>query len=492
MKSKMNQMYEEVIVHSILEEVAGEDRDVKQMLESLDNNKKRMAILSILDQNRGLFKQVHNIVKENKVSATKHIKQVVGMLREYVQVASVDKKNFGEVMTPISLVEDMLNTLPKEVWSNPDLKWLDPCCGVGTFECVVVERLMKGLVEFQPNEELRYKHIMENMIHVCELQTKNAFLYICAFDPQVGEDNAVNIYNGSFLDEGFGNHAKEVWGVEKFDIIVMNPPYNDGGSNKGSAHVLWDKFVIKTIELNLVDGGYLVAVHPDGWRSLGDGFKKVKNCLKSKQMLYLELHDRNDGVKTFGVQTAYDFYCIKNTISNNFTTKIKGQDEIIENLNITNMELIPNGIFNEFELLTAKNGEEKINLLRSCSYHTQKDYMSDEKTIENKYPVVYTTSKDGSIKLKWSNINTKGHFGIPKIIWSNGTSMPIIDLNGEYAITEFSYAIIDDVENLNNIQKAMLNPRFLKLMSLSQGVKHRYNHTVIATFRKDFWREFLD
>ena len=41
MKSKMNQMYEEVIVHSILEEVAGEDKDVKQRTFW---NKKRIII----------------------------------------------------------------------------------------------------------------------------------------------------------------------------------------------------------------------------------------------------------------------------------------------------------------------------------------------------------------------------------------------------------------------------------------------------------------
>ena len=61
-------------------------------------------------------------------------------------------KTFGEVMTPLFLVNDMLDTIPKEVWINPHLKWLDPCNGIGTFFSVVVERLMNGLTFFEPDK----------------------------------------------------------------------------------------------------------------------------------------------------------------------------------------------------------------------------------------------------------------------------------------------------------------------------------------------------
>ena len=43
---------------------------------------------------------------------------------------------------------------------------------------------MKGLQTWEPNDEKRYKHIMENMIYVCKLQVKNVFLYMYAFDPE--------------------------------------------------------------------------------------------------------------------------------------------------------------------------------------------------------------------------------------------------------------------------------------------------------------------
>ena len=36
-----------------------------------------------------------------------------------------------EVPTPPKLARAMLDLLPREVWSNPNYKWLDPCCKSG-------------------------------------------------------------------------------------------------------------------------------------------------------------------------------------------------------------------------------------------------------------------------------------------------------------------------------------------------------------------------
>jgi len=454
-------------------------------------------------EHRLLCGEIRKVVANNKTSEYKHISSLVKMLRDYVKVSDVEVKTMGEVMTPIELVEEMLDTLPYEVWTNPNLKWLDPCNGVGTFVSVIIKRLMKGLENFQSDAELRYKHIMEEMIFTCELQSKNVFLYMYAFDPE--DRYALNVFNGSYLSEEFDRHMK-FWGIEKFDVIVMNPPYNDGNANHGSAHSLWDKFVIKTIS-QLVDSGYLVAVHPDGWRTIDSGYPAVKNLLKSKQITHLGLFDLRCGVHTFGVQTAFDFYCLHN-VPNITTTTIMCESKVEKNddgelkfvygkkerVDISKMEFIPNGMYKTFEKLIAKKGEEKVNLLRSCKYHTQKEYVSKEQTEEFKYPVIYTTVKDGSINFRYSNTKEHGQFGTPKVIFSNGgATTPIVDEIGEFGITEFAYAIVDEPKNLPFIKKAMENPDFCKLMKYADGISslHRYNRKTIALFRKDFWKEFL-
>lgn len=496
MKAEMKNTYEDLIQEMIIDGINGMTPEIKELIQNAPIEKRRSMVLTILEENnvehRLLCDKIHKTISVDDYSEMNHIKDVVTMLRDYVKVSATEVKTMGEVMTPISLVEEMLDTLPYEVWTNPNLKWLDPCNGVGTFFSVVIERLMKGLESFEPNEKLRYKHIVENMIYACELQAKNLFLYLYAFDPK--DEYALNIYCGSYLDEGFDNHMK-LWGVDKFDVIVMNPPYQTLKEGNRKSQPLWDKFVIKTIS-QLVEDGYLVAVHPDGWRNIGTMFSDVRNILRSKQLLFLEVHNTDDGIKTFGANTTYDFYCLHN-VPNTMFTKIKCMDGTTQRADISKMEFIPNGMFKEFEKLLAKGDEEKVLILHSFSdYETRKPHVSKEQTEEFKHPVVYVTYKDGSVNFMYSNTQEKGHFGIPKVIWSNGgATTPIIDENGDYALTQFSYAIVDEPKNLPFIQKAMLTSEFMKLMSFADGVtgvgRHRYNKKAISLFRKDFWKEFL-
>lgn len=488
-ETRKNQ-FEELIEAIIIDEVAGTDQEIRSKLESLPIDKKRIAILSILDKDRGLFMKIMKMVSDNDVTKVEHIRILVEQLRTYVSVGDFEKKSMGEVQTPWNLVQDLINCYPQEVWTNPNLKWLDNSTGTGILIAGVVERLMSGLSEWEPNDELRYKHIIENMIYVSELQSRNCFIFLVSFDPK--DEYELNIYHGSFLDNGFNEHMKNVWGLDKFDVIVMNPPYQSGSGVSGSAHTLWDKFVFKSFDI-LISEGYLVAVHPDGWRSIKGAFKPVQKFLTNKEMIYLETHSRKDGLKNFGVQTTYDFYLIRNKINTGFKTKLKLNDGEIYNLDLRNLEFIPNGMFNELNNLIAKDGEEKVNLISTSSYHTQKNYVSSIQSEIFRYPCVYTINKNGEMKFKFSSLNNKGCFGIPKIIWSNGISKPMIDYNGDYMQTEFAYSICDQIENLINIQKAMLSERFIKLMSFSDGRDgHRYNHKIISMFRKDFWKEFLD
>jgi hypothetical protein len=498
----MNYNYvEEKVDTSMIDRLELKYPGVKGKISKASRHSKRMAIASILG-NREIFELIKKTLDLQKSDEyLTNLDELVVLFRKYVEVADVEKKTLGEVMTPITLVEQMLDTLPSEVWSNPNLKWLDPCAGVGTFPSIVVQRLMKGLKKVIPNPEKRYGHIIENMIYVCELQDKNLFVFNCVFD--LGDSNATNSYCGSFLDENFDKHMTNIWGVEKFDIIIGNPPYQQffNDTNKKSIP-LWDKFVQKSLNI-LIDGGYLNMVHPDGWRRIDGDLKSIGDLLKSKQMIYLEIHSVSDGIKTFGVQTTYDFYCVKNKPNNNFITEIKCIDGKIENIDISKLNFFPNGMFSEFEKLIAKDGEEKVDILYSSSDYGnyKKTQMSKELTNEFIYPCVYLTYGDGSIKFWYSSTNKKGHFGIPKIIWSNGgATKPIIDTNGEYGVMNFACSIVDEPENLKLIQTAMLSEKFLELMSYSDGVTcgnsgragSRYNKKAISTFRKDFYKQFLN
>ena len=189
--------------------------------------------------------------------------------REYVKVGEVEKKKFGEVMTPLELVKEMLATLPEDVWSNPNLRWLDPANGTGPYPVMVIYKLMNGLKDWEPDDEKRYKHIVENMIYVCELQPKNMFLYMCAVDPF--DKYKLNIYTGSFLEAGFNKHMKDVWGVDKFDVVIGNPPY------QRNLHL---DFVNSSFN---ICNGFVLMVHPNSW--LIDEKNHTKIYLKTKELI---------------------------------------------------------------------------------------------------------------------------------------------------------------------------------------------------------------
>lgn len=486
--TKNQNLFEEVIDRMMLEGFAPE---FSEKIMSLPLKDKRMAILSLLDKDRDLFLKIKALINTD-IGKMDHIKDVILMLRKYVKVGEVEKKKFGEVMTPLELVKEMLATLPEEVWSNPDLKFLDPANGTGPYPMWVIFRLMKGLEEWEPNEEKRYKHIVENMIYVCELQPKNMFLYMCAVDPW--DMYRLNIYTGSFLEKGFDKHMKEVWGVEKMDVIMGNYPYQEQKPGFKKTQPLWNLFVKKSMTI-LEEGGYMVTIHPSGWRNVDGVFKDVQNILKSKQILELHIHNEKDGIKTFGADTRYDFYCVRNEECGEFESKIRCQDGTFDKANLSKMEFIPNGGFSDVFKLMASDNEEKTEILYSrSSYGTDKFNMSKEKIDNFIYPCIYTVAKGDGFSLFYSSDRKLDHFNKPKLIWSNGRIISVgsyIDKDGDYGLTQFAYAIVDSPENLDNIKKAFDSKRFRSLMELCAVGDMTINRKAIATFKKDFWKEFI-
>lgn len=86
------------------------------------------------------------------------------------------KLKWGEVFTPFALIEEMVTGLiecDSEARYNPKFRWLDPCAGLGNMMCVVMELLMGGLADWEPNEGKRYKHIMENQIYQVEINPES-------------------------------------------------------------------------------------------------------------------------------------------------------------------------------------------------------------------------------------------------------------------------------------------------------------------------------
>lgn len=279
-------LYEELIDQMMINSFPEE---FKERISYMSIKDKRMAILSLLDKDRNLFMKIKSIIGNTRVSKVDHLKEVILMLREYVKVGEVEKKKFGEVMSSLDkVVKPMLKDLEENVegvWNNPNLKFLDCSNGVGPFPIMVIWKLMSGLSEWQPDQELRYKHIVENMIYVCELQPKNMFLYMCALDPN--DEYDLNVYTGSFLDKEFDEHMKNVWRVDKFSVCLSNPPYQqmDGGHGS-SAKPIYNLFTEKAIKIS----DKVLFITPSRWFGGGKGLDKFRKMMMESNKIRLINH----------------------------------------------------------------------------------------------------------------------------------------------------------------------------------------------------------
>ncbi len=107
------------------------------------------------------------------------------------------RKENDEVFTPPFLINEMLDRLPDNVWSDPNKTWLDPCAGIGNFSVFVLERLMEGLKEWEPNEEARKKHILEKMLFHVEMNSESVAKLQKSLNPE--GKYTLNVHCGDFL-----------------------------------------------------------------------------------------------------------------------------------------------------------------------------------------------------------------------------------------------------------------------------------------------------
>ena len=187
-----------------------------------------------------------------------------------------NKQKYGEINTPFWLIEKMLDIFPEEVFSNPDLKWLDPCCGCGYFMIIVFKRLYNGLKQRIPDNKQREKHIITKMLYMVEINKENKEKLITLFSEQANifiYDFLSNVEN--LIADKMEKKSESNKNIVEFDIIIGNPPYNSQGNikvptNKNSKKTedgksVWRDFIIKAISLLKQNSGYLNFIIPSIW-----------------------------------------------------------------------------------------------------------------------------------------------------------------------------------------------------------------------------------
>lgn len=275
-----------------------------------------------------------------------------------------------EVFTPPDVANQVLDQFPVEIWSDPNIKILDPCCKTGIFLRECAKRLMVGLAKSIPDEVARRNHIFQNMLYgiaiteLTGLMARRSLYYtkdasnehsVFQFDDPQGnitykrfEHDYIqgrcsicgspyeNLERGESMENYAYQfiHEQEVSKM-KFDVVIGNPPYqiSDGGGGKGSsASPIYHLFVNQAFRLK---PRYVSMIIPSRWFAGGKGLDSFREQMLNSTN-FTNLNDYpaaadlfpsveiKGGVCYFLWDSKYDGPC-------KVTTTVSGQEPTISN-----------------------------------------------------------------------------------------------------------------------------------------------------------------
>lgn len=397
------------------------------------------------------------------------------------------KNKYGEVFSPNYLVDKMIELLPNKLTSDFCLRWLDPGSGEGQFTLKVYTRLFKNLEVIFKNKREREKHIIQNMLHMVEINPINVEKTLDNF--------SLFSHTPNIKCENYLNYNVDL----SYDVIIGNPPFNFNGdrkvptkkntSKKNDGSTIWVDFIRKSIDL-LNDNGYLCFITPSIW--LKPDKQKCYELLTQYQIHHMICFTNTETNKIFSgqAQTPTVIFTLEKTPKYKETLIFDKDYQSFIPFNITNNTPIPVfgiSIINKLLYYTKKYGSISkyikktncpgVNIKFICISKNGYQNISTCKIISGNKPTLITNT---------SNIPCQFH-NIPKIVLAHKMyGFPYFDKNGTYGISSRdNYVIIHDNLDILNIFYNFLSTHFALYIFESTRYRMKYLEKYVFEFIPD-------
>lgn len=423
-------------------------------------------------------------------------------IQKYLPIRREKKDLHGEVFTPLFLINNMLDKIPAHVWRDPGLTWLDPAAGIGSFFMCVYHRLMlqlpdkyKGVKGGYTNVRGKRQYILRHMLFMVEIDATNVRDAKHIF----GKD--AHICCADYL-EGQQQWVQSFGGIAQFDVILGNPPFNAPqvhSGKKGGGESLWPDFVRTSLD-SLTSQGYLLFIHPSTWRKPRTDGAKTDDLFDmmthTHQMEYLEIHSKSDGVRTFGIETRYDWYLVKKRPASKKTT-VKDELGEIHRLDLRKWTFLPNSHYSKILQLL---GHSDNVIYSRTQFGTDKSWTHATQTATFKYPLIHSTPQSG-VRYYWTSTKTPDvdpkipMFGVPKIVFGeSGTSIQqvVVDMSGKYGLTQEAIGLrIRSIKEGRQLEEALLSDAFREILQAMSFSQYRIDWRIFVHLKPTFFTHFI-
>lgn len=175
------------------------------------------------------------------------------------------------IFTPKKIVKEMLEALPPEVW-NSQTVFFDPAVKSGIFLVEIFNKLMEtpSLIKEFPDQQARKSHILKNQMMgiatdklSCLTAQRNIYGYMNPTGNIRTMENYMDLVKNKSSKYYVEAVQKEFGENMKFDVIIGNPPYQEGtGGGRGNrADDIFHKFIEKAMLLDSI----ITMIVPSKW-----------------------------------------------------------------------------------------------------------------------------------------------------------------------------------------------------------------------------------